>query len=161
MPPLMTVWTTGNGWTTRSCNYQVVDCLLWGFPEPNSDDTKDLTPPSLIRIGGNRQLLDLSEVYILDPQNAKVIVESFRTSDYNACLRMLKQNVGFSKAKRILLSLNTSGDTIARRGDTHCMLAELDLTCDEVHLYDWLTPRELPDYEKIGGQILCPLSCLW
>ena len=52
---------------------------------------------------------------------------------------MLKQNMRFSTAKRILLPLNTSGDTIGRRGGTHWILAELDITCDEVHLYDWLT----------------------
>ena len=116
-----------------------VDCLLWGFPEPISEATKELAPPSMIRKGGNGQLLDLSEVCILDPQNAKVILEAFRTSDYKSCLRMLKQNMRFSTAKRILLPLNTSGDTIGRRGGTHWILAELDITCDEVHLYDWLT----------------------
>jgi hypothetical protein len=136
-----------------------VDCLLRGFPESISEATKELAPPSMIRKGGNGQLLDLSEVFILDPQNAKAILEVFRTSDYKECLRMLKQNVRFTTAKRILLPLNTSGDTIARRGGTYWMLAELDITCDEVHLYDWLTGMALPKYEKIGGCFLC-LLCL-
>jgi hypothetical protein len=114
----------------------------------------------MIRHGGGGHLLDLSEVCILDPQNAKVILEAFRTSDYKACLRMLKQNCRFTTAKRILLPLNTSGDTIARRGGTHWMLAELDITCGDVHLYDWLTSMELADYEKIGGCLLSLLSSL-
>ena len=41
------------------------------------------------------------------------------------------------------------------------MDTELDLTCDEVHFSDWLTSREVPDYEKIGGLILFLLSFLW
>ena len=137
-----------------------VDCLLRGFPEPTSEATRQLAAPSMIRHGGGGHLLDLSEVCILDPQNAKVILEAFRTSDYKACLRMLKQNCRFTTAKRILLPLNTSGDTIARRGGTHWMLAELDITCGDVHLYDWLTSMELADYEKIGGCLLSLLSSL-
>ncbi len=59
-----------------------VDCLLRGFPEPTSEATRELAAPSMIRQGGGGQLLDLSEVCILDPQNTKVILEAFRTSDY-------------------------------------------------------------------------------
>ena len=98
-----------------------------------------MSPPSQIRDGGNPLLLDLNEVCILDPQHGKIIQLAFETSDYTACLKMLKQNVRFHTAKRILLPLNTSGKRIAMESGSHWMLAELDLTSDEVAIYDWLT----------------------
>ena len=34
---------------------------------------------------------------------------------------------------------------------SHWMLAELDLTSDEVAIYDWLTGLEIEDYNNLAG----------
>ena len=105
----------------------------------------------LENVKAERLLLDLDEVCILDPQHAKIILLAFETSDYTAYLKMLKQNVRFHTAKRILLPLNTSGKSIAMESGSHWMLAELDLTSDEVAIYDWLTGLEIDDYNNLAG----------
>lgn len=119
-------------WLHDDILHLFVDCLKRGIPEPQSDAALGVSPPSQIRDGGNPLLLDLNEVCILDPQHGKIIQLAFETSDYTACLKMLKQNVRFHTAKRILLPLNTSGKRIAMESGSHWMLAELDLTSDEV-----------------------------
>jgi hypothetical protein len=139
-----------------------IDCLERGIPEPQTDathnvvwtftDTTTWCGSSQIRSGGNGLLLDLSEVCIVDPQNTKNIQLTFETSDYTACLKMLKKNCKFHTANRILLPFNTSGCRIVTQSDTHWMLVELDLTTDEVHIYDWQTGIQLENYDKIMGR---------
>ena len=128
-----------------------VDCLQRGIPEPQSDASQGVSPPSQIRTGGNALLLDLNEVCILDPQNATVIQLAFETSDYRACIKMLKQKCRFQTAKRILLPLNTSDSRIAMQSGSHWMLAELDLTSKEVAIYDWLAGMDLEEYNQLAG----------
>jgi hypothetical protein len=67
-----------------------IDCLLRGIPEPDSEASRSMEPPSMLRTGGilNEPQLDLSEVCILDPQNGKTILEAFETSNYVPCLKM-------------------------------------------------------------------------
>jgi hypothetical protein len=50
-----------------------IDCLLWGIPDPDSEVSRSMEPPSMFHTGDilNGQQLDLSEVCILDPQNGK------------------------------------------------------------------------------------------
>jgi hypothetical protein len=101
-----------------------IDCLLWEIPDPDSETTLIMEPPSRIRTGGilNGPDLDLSEVYILDPQNVNTILETFETSNYVPYLKILTKNCKFHTVKRILLSLNTIGPSITKYGGTHCML---------------------------------------
>ncbi len=67
---------------------------------------------------------------------------------------MLVKNCKFQTVKRILLPLNTAGPSIVRHDGTHWMLAELDLTTDEVHVYDRQTDKNLDDYNMIAGLLL-------
>ena len=73
------------------------------------------------------------------------------TSHYTACMKMLKKNCRFHTSKRILLPFNTSGSRIAMQSGSHCMIAELDLTTDEVAIYHWLAGMELEEYNKLAG----------
>jgi hypothetical protein len=83
--------------------------------------------------GGNDPRLDLSKVWI---QNDKKILETFETGDYFPCLKMLTKLCRFQTVKRILIPFNTVGSSIDKHGGTHWMLLELDLTNDEVHIYE-------------------------
>ena len=138
-------------WLRDDVMHLFVDCLQRGIPEPQSDASQGVSPPSQIRTGGNALLLDLNEVCILDPQHAKVIQLAFETSDYRACLKMLKGKCRFHTAKRILLPLNTSGSEIAMQSGSHWMLAELDFTSNEVAIYDWLAGMDLEEYNHLAG----------
>ncbi len=73
------------------------------------------------------------------------------TSHYTAWMKMLKKNCRFQTAKCILLPFNTSGSRIAMQSVSHWMLAELDLTTDEVVIYHWLAGMELEEYNKLAG----------
>jgi hypothetical protein len=66
-------------------------------------------------------------------------------------MKMWKKNWRFQTAKCILLSFNTSGSRIAMQSVSHWMLAELDLTTDEVVIYHWLAGMELEEYNKLAG----------
>ena len=48
-------------------------------------------------------------------------------------------------------ALNTSGSRIAMQSGSHWMLAELDLTSNEVAIYDWLTGMDLEEYNQLAG----------
>jgi hypothetical protein len=115
-----------------------------------------MEPPSMLHTGDilNGPKMDLSEVCIFDPQNGKTILVTFETSNHVPCLKMLVKNCKSQTVKHILSPLNTSDPSIVKYGGAYWMLTELDLTTDEVHIYDWRIGKDLDDYNMITGLLL-------
>ena len=105
--------------------------------------------------------IDLAEVCLLVPQVSKLILHAHVSQDYNAVLRAMSKSCHFTSVKRILLPLNTKtnkdGMHIAEdREGTHWILAELHLSSNTVHLFDWIGNSSPKDYQQISGVVVLP-----
>jgi hypothetical protein len=127
-----------------------IDCLRRGMPEPSSDASREVQPPSMLHTSKGIQL-DFSEVCILDSQHARLILTASQDGDWRKVFRILAGFCRFNTVQRLLLPLNTSGNSIAEKSGTHWMLAEVCFQDKVVCIYDWLPGKFQCDYERIAG----------
>jgi hypothetical protein len=105
--------------------------------------------------------IDLAEVCLLDSQVSKLILRAHVSGDYKAVLRVMSKFCHFTSVKRILLPLNTNtnedGIHIAEDYEgTHWILAELHLSSNTVHLFDWIGNSSPNQYQQISGDVVLP-----
>lgn len=109
------------------------------------------------------RVLDMAEVCFLDTQVGKLVTRAHQSHDYKSVLRALANSCNFTTVKRVLLPVNTGVNThglyIADDGQgSHWILAELHLSSNKVHLFDWMGDSQPSYYQQVSGEVL--LCCV-
>jgi len=142
---------------------QWMQYLKFGMPSLAGLSKNNLLEPRPDVSGRARlpsRVLDLSEVCFLDTQVGKIVKRAHQSQDYKSVLRVLSGHCNFTTVKRVLLPLNTGqnshGVHIADDGEGghHWILAELNLSSNEVHLFDWMGNSPPKDYQQVSGVFL-------